>query len=471
MKNKHSLYAQLVALLLLTLILCLSACGIFVDPTTPPDGDDGTGNGDGDEVDKSKYFTVDLTLDGKPFTPPIEMYAQWTGDDGIYNAKFDKNGHAERAGLDGDYHVTLSVVPNGYTYDCNNYRSDNNHRNVTIEMLAIVLATNNRNTSMYNCVEISKLGTYRAILQNASHQIFFQYEPLKSGKYSVQSWVDIYENEVNPIMEVYGGTFAKKFFLRTQDGGGASSTYTKNFLLEIELTEDEVGNVWSFQVHANCRSGVYPLIIDFTIALEEEVNGRREGTYENCYASGPFYDPSVHGSVSGPTMYVFENNNNVLDERMVKLNPADGFYHLYDETKYARTNGYGPILFVQLNKDSRVLRTESGDGFLDGYVRGWLRYNGKRYWWDINIGNNDWVMDPDCFIAQYVSHAINENGGAVTKASKYSGHPVTEELKTFLMEYSLSERLFSDGNGWAESIGLKSNEESQWLFNCYYYVS
>ena len=454
-KAKHSLLTKLVALLLLCLIACLTACGVYVDPNPPDDGGD-----DGDtDVDKSKMFTVDLVLNDRPFTPPVEMYAQWTGDDGIYRAKFDENGHAERAGLDGDYHVTLSVVPDGYTYDCNNYRADNNNRNVTVKMLAIVLATNRRDTGMYNCVKISKLGTYRAILQNANHKIFFEYQPISAGRYTVQSWVDIYENEVNPYMDVYGGTFANKFFLRTQDGGGASSTYTKNFLLEIELTKDEVGNVWSFQVYANCRSGEYPLVIDFTIALEQEIDGTREGTYENYYAHGPFYDASVHGSVANkPARYIYEDSNNVLNEKMVKLNPADGFYHVYDETKYASNNGYGPILFVYLSVDTRVLRTESKKGFLDDKVRGWLRYNGRRYWWDINNGNNSWDTDPNCFIAQYISHGVN------------GGHPVTEELKTFLMEYSLAERLFCDGNGWAESVGLKSNEESQWLFNCYYYA-
>ena len=461
MNANKSLLIKLVALLLLCLLVCFAACGVYIDPGLGGNGGNGgsgggDGNGDG-EVDQSKLFTVDLVLNGKPFTPPVEMYAQWMGDDGIYNAKFDSNGHAERSGLDGDYHVTLSVVPNNYTYDCNNYRADNNHRNVTIQMLAIITATNSRTTSMYNCIEIKELGTYRAILQNANHAIFFQYTPKMSGKYTVQSWVDIYENEVNPFMEVYGGTFANKWHIRTQDGGGASNTYTKNFLLEIELTTDEVGNEWTFQVRANCRSGVYPLIIDFTIALESEVNGPREGTYEKYYAQGPFYDASVHGAVGGRTQYIFDSNNNILDENMVRLNPADGFYHVYDTVKYASTDGYGPLLFARLGTDSRVLSTQSGTGFLDGYVRGWLHYNGKNYWWDINKGNNVWDTDPNCFIAQYISHGVD------------GGHPVTEELKTFLMEYSLSQRLFSDGDGWAESLGLKSNEESQWLFCCYYY--
>ena len=49
---------------------------------------------------------------------------------------------------------------------------------------------------------------------------------------------------------------------------------------------------------------------------------------------------------------------------------------------------------------------------------------------------------------------------------------VTAELKEFLQQYSTSQLLFCDGNGWVESnpdIKIYSNEEDQWLFACGYY--
>ncbi|MCH5157167.1 MAG: hypothetical protein J1G02_04755 [Clostridiales bacterium] len=440
--------------LLLSLTVCFSACGIYIGPNGP--GVSNGPNNGGDEIDESTLFTVDLMLNGKQFTPPIEMYAQWTGDDGIHNAKFDENGHAQTSGLDGDYHVTLSAVPDGYTYDPNGYAVDNNHRSIEIEMLQII-PTTGKGDGMYNCIKISRLGTYRTTLNNANHAVFYEYAPYLQGSYSIQSWVDIYENEVNPIMEVYNGTTQFKFFNRTQDGGGTSSTYTKNFKLELELSSDMIGNVWTFQVHADCRSGNYPITIDFTIKLEDDFQGSNEH-YENYYASGPFYDASIHGAVSGTRRYLYDDTNKILDASKVKLNPADKFYHVYDETLYSDTNGFGPILFTYLGVDFSILSTNSGKGFMDDLVRGWLRFNGKRYWWDIDNGNNVWDTDPNCFLAQYVSHGVD------------GGHPVTEELKTFLFEYALSQRMFIDGNGWAEGAGLKSSEENQWLFNCYYYV-
>jgi len=69
-------------------------------------------------------------------------------------------------------------------------------------------------------------------------------------------------------------------------------------------------------------------------------------------------------------------------------------------------------------------------------------------------------------IFEYADYITNEEGV----------YPVTEDLKIFLQKFSVSQRYFSDGNGWAETtaedeIGyrLYSSEEDQWLFACCYY--
>ena len=51
--------------------------------------------------------------------------------------------------------------------------------------------------------------------------------------------------------------------------------------------------------------------------------------------------------------------------------------------------------------------------------------------------------------------------------------PVTPELKDFLQEYSISQLLFRDGNGWVEenpNIKVDAMEDDQWLFACGYYT-
>ena len=52
-------------------------------------------------------------------------------------------------------------------------------------------------------------------------------------------------------------------------------------------------------------------------------------------------------------------------------------------------------------------------------------------------------------------------------------YAVTEELKHFLQSYSISQRLFADGNGWVEenpTVKVDAKEADQWLFACGYYV-
>ena len=43
-------------------------------------------------------------------------------------------------------------------------------------------------------------------------------------------------------------------------------------------------------------------------------------------------------------------------------------------------------------------------------------------------------------------------------------------MKEFLQKFSISQRLFFDGNGFVESTGVYAAEEDQWLFACGYYV-
>ena len=60
----------------------------------------------------------------------------------------------------------------------------------------------------------------------------------------------------------------------------------------------------------------------------------------------------------------------------------------------------------------------------------------------------------------------------------YSGHvngdgayPVNKELRQFLQDYAVAQRLFNDGNGFAEwpapdGPAYNSDEDSQWLYAC-----
>ena len=52
--------------------------------------------------------------------------------------------------------------------------------------------------------------------------------------------------------------------------------------------------------------------------------------------------------------------------------------------------------------------------------------------------------------------------------------PVTEELKEFLQGFAITQRYFSDGEGWVETNSkypIDAYEDSQWLFACAYYAN
>jgi hypothetical protein len=63
-----------------------------------------------------------------------------------------------------------------------------------------------------------------------------------------------------------------------------------------------------------------------------------------------------------------------------------------------------------------------------------------------------------------------QKGGYSLYVNSDGCYPVTQELKEFLTDFNISQRLFNDGNGEAESRGFKSAEGDQWLFACGIYV-
>jgi len=132
----------LVCLLLCTLLL--SACGTYTPAGNGGNGGSGGtsggGNGGGTIIvdpDDEDLFTVHLVYDGKKYVPTIAMEAFWTDGFSYHRAPFEKDGVARVDGLDGDYRVTLSNVPEGFAYDPSAYVATNDGRHITIELYKI----------------------------------------------------------------------------------------------------------------------------------------------------------------------------------------------------------------------------------------------------------------------------------------------------------------------------------------------
>lgn len=477
------------SLLLVFIFFCVG-CGSYVQNGSLSDSGDETVvvRPKPDDQQKEDKFTVELVnSDGSRYIPPYvpgrTVKARWTAIDGssIHEATFNDDGIAELGELDGDYKVTLVDLADNVTYNPQGYSADNKNKHTVIEILTI-LGTTHSDGSNINDVEAmttidvstsnSAGSTYRAIIdspwngqrggeysgpRNEKFEgiVFYQLKPTQSGWYSVESWVDVSSNEVNPILEYYlGSELGGKYWDHTTDSGGAASTYTKNFRFEVQLTKLEVGNVWAFGIHVESKNETYPILVDFTVKYE----GTHEAlapNYTVVEANGPFDGSSTP---AGTFEYNYKATNSVLVGSRFKLNKADGFYHLYDEKQYADNGGYGPVLYAKITKPSEVLYSVIY-GFTSELINLAIEYRDP-FNYNVTI-----YKDYNAFINTYSGYC-NSDGV----------HPVNEELKLFLQEWSIVQAYFYDGSGFAESgvaetgVKLVSSFEDQWLFGCGYYI-
>ena len=469
-------------------------------PNTGNEKDPPGGGNTGGDTEGKIIFTVTLMENGLPFEPPAdsEIYAQWTGEDGrIYDALFNGAGVAQ-AELDGDYRVNLSNLPSNYTYNPNGLYADNDHRNVTIALLKIERTTTGTTRAITQtgnypgvCTKVSKLGTYRAIIQSNRHYVYYQYAPTQPGTYYVQSWVDVTANEVNPIMDHYTAstqylTVASK---KTFDTGSTKGTYTKNFRFTVNCDYGYVGNVWVFALYAGVREDTMwdteygGVVVDFTITYEGEPNGEY-GPPEVIEAYGPFCTDIEKLEPAGIFRYDYIYCGMRLDETRFKKN-TDGFYYRYDDVEYAATDGWGPMLFAMIGADCAVIKqqapTAKGKGFWDErYIEILGKTNPDEVVRTFNVsyvvGEGKKVKDFRRFVDKYYGYNIDTDSYPEGYLNQDYAHPVNDEIRQFLQDIAIGSEMFFDGVtfdggylGKAEAFGLKADHDSMWLFACGYY--
>lgn len=449
----------LVILLALLMVLGFAGCGQYKPPvdvggnstvenpgvTKPPN----TG------TPEDTSFTVSLydIKTKRPFKQAKDIFALWNDleSNAIYKAEFNEMGVATIEGLDGDYAVTLSALPEGYTYNPNNNIATNDERDINIYLYQINKPNGTHKqyaggvSWLLNDINTTR-GAFRATIKTPGDIVRFYYTTGNYGEYSIESIIDTTANVINPILEVYDASsaFINVGSRTVYDDGGAVNTYTKNF--RFERTMDR-GWVFIFCIQAEgLNENAYPIDIDFIIDKDGELTNNG-AVYEMAVAT----EAKPYTFPSGTFKYVAsldKTGRNILNGKLFKLddraevdgqpNPEFGHYRFYDET----TATYGGTLFTRINKDWQFVETQSGSGFLDGLV--------AKNFYGYNYSN---------FLNAYVQYV---NGDGV--------YPVTEELKDFLMNFSMSQSYFSDGNGWAETEGhYNASEKNQWLFSCGYY--
>lgn len=517
-------------------------------------------------------YTVTLTHNGKIFTATEGLLAQWTDGYSYHTAPL-QNGKAAIEDLDGDYRVTLSGLPEGYTYDPNAYTATVQGRDVEIELQRVEVPRG-AGADEYHCIALKKTGYYRAQYTRAGQLIFFEFVPTSSGTYVLESLVDTAAQQYNPVLMVYVGSSQFKLFDHEQDGGGAENGYTKNFYYEMRVDDDEIGAVFTFAIRLDAKSDDFPQTVDFSIQLESTYNRQdtvsvmqvptdmyalmfghitqlcslseqqfcesvgvfgAQGTqtyealkalkfsteeqqfpqsiqnlyavmHESRFAAVASY---LRGIYNASGRYVGAESvvggRNVFDGDCYKLNPETGVYHLYDEKKYAGTKGFGPMLYADITVSCRFLDTPFNMIEYRGN-KALTVSSGTRNYKQFIEGYDALLVDPPspdlgpyfcvsncpcrtqgrcegaCLYTCQYCHAdcrrldpLQMRGlGYADVVNRDGKFPVTPELKDFLQEYSISQLLFRDGNGWVEenpNIKVDAMEDDQWLFACGYYTN
>ncbi len=459
--------------LLLSALLCLfpligTGCFAVEESSSSSDG---VGGGIQTEVEvDEKSFTAQLTTaDGSPmyFLGQESLFAIWTeiGGSNVYQAPFDKNGLAVCNQADGEYLLTLSKTPAGYTYNPNGYRPNNDAKRATIELYPL-RDFGEGTGQLYSSYAATTTGAYRFTFENASQQFYFYLGPTFSGKFSLQSLLDVTQNEVLPKLYKGHNLMYDKYPTEIV-GGGAENTYTKNFYYEENLTGS---NELPFKIGVETRQDVeFPVVIDILISktayegegygltMVEKPNlllpdnlreGEANGAWKAKRPSGTFV--SIANSTRRPWVAAKTFNQKMVVE-------YQGIYYM--NKNYGKKQGDKDVeAEPDLTKPLYAVLTRDIQNIL-WYVNPMGQHPdlGLRHYKPLcpNSGKN--YTD---FIQAYYDR-VNTDGS----------YPVDKGLQEFLADFSEAQRIFFDGyGGLAESNGYKADSNSRWLFVCGYYV-
>jgi len=526
MKNwKKSLAMLLLAAALLSVVGCQGEYHYGIEGGKKPGQE--TGEGYVPPVlndDPTDDFVVTVLADGAPYSPRMEMFVYWSDGFSIHTAKLDEKGEARIDGLDGDYRVTLSAVPNEYAYDPNSNLATNDNRCITLNLYTLNHLSGS-GTGIYDCYNFSRTGVYAATINSADDAIYFQYAPDRSGTYTIESWVDVSEDMIDPYIEVYGGHTQYKYHLRTTYDGGKEGSYTMNFIHTVQIASENISAsgqaTYTFAVKADTKNNKYPVTVTFAVKRNGEFELNRPGKVSGTKVPEFDFSGFNHASheygegfaLTYPEYRYSENRNlYVFDEKSYKLweldKGGDGFYHVFNREKYPETGGYGPILYASVSVPCRFIdraftEIEYRNGetinaalsvnglnykhFIEGYtfLSTFGNVNGGSYYCVAacpchNVENS--TLDWACLVGCTKCHAdcrqvpekLYQFEGYQAYANSDGMVPVTEELKEFLLGYCNKELFFRDGAGTLEKnpIGGKYYQavgDSGWLFACAYY--
>ena len=234
--------------------------------------------------ESERVFKVYIEFNGSPFVQEdgTPIIVSWNDGLTYVDAEVNQYGYAKAEGLDGNYMVTLKNIPEGYAYNPNPYNEEtksygyevtNDSPEITIDIYRLG-TTKGAGSTEYNRTVMTRTGVYRATLTGTGHKIFFEFAPKSSGTYTIESWVPVTDDKINPKVDVYTSSFAAPIYQYTLDSGAAEGKYyTKNFKYEVEIAEEMISSggqvVFVFSVYATARNNSYfPLTVDFAVKYD-----------------------------------------------------------------------------------------------------------------------------------------------------------------------------------------------------------
>ncbi len=471
---------RIIALLLIFVCaaFCLVGCnnGKYIENSGGPNGtsqlpikpDQPEKPGD-DEGGKTNNYTATVYYNNAVFNPQdLEIYVVWVNDSQVKRVPLGEDGKADAGELDGQFGVYLEGLPTRYSYNPSGYFATSDSPNVSILLTDIRSPERGDGRGLFisqGCYEVIYDGTYRVVLDNAKQVFYYEYTTTNAGVYSVESWVNAYDNEINPYVVQYTGSSQYKNYSQRLEGGGFSLTggYTKNFRFLYHVDKSEVGASFTFAVGAESRSSSYPVTVDFHI--------KYEGTYSAGYSDvrekrATQATTRAEEKQTGQTFVYADLGTKVFDMSNFRYNEKTGFYHRYDAETYADDPfdygaGYGPILCCMLKKKvpcystTTIYNANSVGPFGANYLRiynCWVEEE-KKYV----------VYDYVKFVREDYANVCNRDGACY----------VTEELKQLLQQFAINHSLYTDGvsavTGSPEYKGYSANQDALWLFACGFY--
>lgn len=462
-------------LIIVCVVFCLTGCGIgsYIEKggsvSTPDVPDDPGGEGPETPTVPDTHYTVSVFFGSEMFKPgDTDITVVWRNDSRIERKLLSADGTADAGELDGDFSVYLEGLPERYTYDSCGYVATSDMRKVSILLTSVQPPVIGDGKGLYisqGCYRVVYDGIYRAVITSKNQVLYYEYQPQAAGVYSIESLVNVYDGEINPYVDVYGGTHANKFKLRTvTDGGHAvDGSFTKNFRCEYRIDSTEISSTFSFAVGAESKSGKYPISVDFRIRYEGEYSNANSDVRikraQEAYTTAA--DPKP-----GETYHYADMDTKVFDASKFKYNNNTGWYHYYSEELFADDpygygSGYGPVLCCAITKamPAYPLTTLYNANFV-GLGQNFLRL--YEIW--IEEEQKFAAFDYTSFIREDYKRVCNRDGVCY----------VTKELKEFLQVFAENHSLYTDGIGAGdntpEALGYSANQDALWLFACGFYL-